>query len=81
MDDKPLVDWAWIAEHLDDIAFRTAQHLWLAAIAVGAGFVIAFVLALLVVRVPRLYGPVTGIAGVLYTIPSLAMFAAPSWPI
>jgi len=76
MSGKPLVDWTWIADHIDDIAFRTVQHLWLAAIAVAAGFVIAFGLSLLVVRFRRLYGPVTGVSGVLYTIPSLAMFAA-----
>lgn len=75
MSDRPLVDWTWIAEHLDDIGFRTVQHLWLAAIAVAVGFVIAFGLSLLVVRYRRLYGLVTGISGVLYTIPSLAMFA------
>lgn len=75
MSGKPFVDWTWIAEHLDDIAFRTVQHLWLAAIAVAVGFVIAFGLSLLVVRYRRLYGLVTGISGVLYTIPSLAMFA------
>jgi osmoprotectant transport system permease protein len=73
---RPLVDWSWIADHLGDIAFRTAQHLWLAAIAVAVGFLIAFALSLAVVRLPRLYGPVTGISGILYTIPSLAMFAA-----
>lgn len=76
MTGKPLVDWTWIGDHLDDIAFRTVQHLWLAAIAVAVGFVIAFGLSLLVVRFRRLYGPVTGLSGVLYTIPSLAMFAA-----
>lgn len=76
MSGRPLVDWGWIADHLDDIGFRTVQHLWLAAIAVAVGFVIAFGLSLLVVRVRRLYGPVTGLAGVIYTIPSLAMFAA-----
>ncbi len=75
MSDRPLVDWTWIVEHLDDIGFRTVQHLWLAAIAVAVGFVIAFGLSLLVVRYRRLYGLVTGISGVLYTIPSLAMFA------
>lgn len=75
MSGKPFVDWTWIAEHLDDIAFRTIQHLWLATIAVAVGFVIAFALSLLVVRYRRLYGLVTGISGVLYTIPSLAMFA------
>lgn len=75
MTERPLIEWSWIAEHLDDIAFRTVQHLWLAAIAVGVGFVISFGLSLLVVRYRRLYGPVTGVSGVLYTIPSLAMFA------
>ena len=75
MSDRPLIDWTWIVEHLDDIGFRTVQHLWLAAIAVAVGFVIAFGLSLLVVRYRRLYGLVTGISGVLYTIPSLAMFA------
>ena len=75
MSGRPLVDWTWIVEHLDDIAFRTVQHLWLAAIAVAAGFVIAFALSLLALRFRRSYGPITGIAGVLYTIPSLAMFA------
>jgi osmoprotectant transport system permease protein len=73
---RPLVDWTWIAEHLDDIAFRTAQHLWLAGITVAAGFVISFSLALAIRRVPALYGPVTGLAGVLYTIPGLGLFAA-----
>jgi osmoprotectant transport system permease protein len=75
MTDRPLIEWTWIVEHLDDIAFRTVQHLWLAAIAVGVGFVISFGLSLLVVRYRGLYGPITGVSGVLYTIPSLAMFA------
>jgi len=75
-DDRPLIDWGWIAGHLDDIAFRTGQHLWLALIAVAAGFAISFALSLWVLRRPTLYGPITGIAGILYTIPSLALFAA-----
>lgn len=76
MTGKPLIDWAWIADHLDDIAFRTGQHLWLAGIAVVAGFLISFVLSIAIRRMPRLYGPITGIAGVLYTIPGLGLFAA-----
>lgn len=75
MTGRPLVDWEWIAEHLDDIAFRTGQHLWLAAIAVVVGFVISFGLALAIRKYPALFGPITGISGVLYTIPSLALFA------
>ncbi len=68
------MNWGWIVDHIDDIAFRTVQHLWLTVIAVAMGFVIAFALSLLIVRGRRLYGPITGTAGVLYTIPSLAMF-------
>jgi osmoprotectant transport system permease protein len=75
MSGRPLIDWEWIVEHLDDIAFRTGQHLWLAAIAVVVGFVISFGLALVIRGQPRLFGPITGISGVLYTIPSLALFA------
>ena len=33
-----MIDWAWLADHLDDLAFRTIQHLVLAAIAVAIGF-------------------------------------------
>ena len=74
--DRPLIDLVWIVEHLDDIAFRTGQHLWLAAVSVVAGLVTSFALALFAVRDRRAYGPITAVAGILYTIPSLALFAA-----
>jgi osmoprotectant transport system permease protein len=70
-----MIDWAWLADHLDELAFRTVQHLVLTAIAVGVGFVIAFGLALWSVRRRAVYGPVIALTGVAYTIPSLAMFA------
>ncbi len=73
--DEPLVDWTWIIDHLDDIGVRTAEHLWIAAVAVGAGFAISFALALWALRDRRVYAPVTAVAGILYTIPSLALFA------
>ena len=76
MPDRPRVDWAWIGDHLDDIASRTVQHLAIAGMAVAAGFVLAFVLALAIRRWPRLDGPIVGVSGILYTIPSLALFAA-----
>ena len=44
-------------------------------LAVLFGLIIALPLALLSVRYRRLYGPVLAITGVLYTIPSLALFA------
>jgi osmoprotectant transport system permease protein len=75
-DGQPLVDLAWVVAHLDEIARRTLEHLWIVALAVGVGFGVAFGLALLVLRVRRAYGPIVGLTGVLYTIPSIALFAA-----
>ncbi len=72
---EPLIRWDWIGSHLDEIGFRLLQHVELTAIAVTVGFIIAFVLSLLILRIPRIEGPVTWVTGTLYTIPSLALFA------
>ena len=71
---EPLIRWDWIAGHLDEIGARLVEHVELTAIAVGVGFAIAFILSLLILRIPRLEGPLTWITGTLYTIPSLALF-------
>ena len=76
MRDKPLIDWSWVFANLDDIAARTVQHLGLALLAVAAGFAIAMVLGIVSARHGRTYGAVTAVAGILYTIPSIAAFAA-----
>jgi osmoprotectant transport system permease protein len=75
MTGQELIDWSWVAGHLDDIAMRTLQHLVLTAIPLAAGFAISLALGIWAVRRPILYGPITAITGVLYTIPSLAAFA------
>ena len=71
-----MIDFVWIVDHLGAILDRTIQHLYLATIAVIIGFAISFALAIAAVRRRVLYAPVTAFAGILYTIPSLAMFAA-----
>src|SRR3954465_16085368 len=65
-----------MADPLDELVARTIQHIWLAAIAVVIGFVISFALAILAVRRRSTYGPILGVTDILYTIPSLALFAA-----
>ncbi|NJD28667.1 MAG: ABC transporter permease, partial [Chloroflexi bacterium] len=62
--------------HFDELAFRTVQHFVLAAIAVGVGFAITLAVSLWVARRRRLRGLLVGSSSVLYTIPSLALFAA-----
>jgi osmoprotectant transport system permease protein len=71
-----VIDWAWLADHVDELVFRTIQHVYLTAIAVAAGFAISFALALWSVRRRGVYGPIVAVSGVLYTIPSVAMFVA-----
>jgi osmoprotectant transport system permease protein len=72
---EPLILWDWTFDHLPDIGRRLVDHLELTAVAVVLGFVIAFCLSLAIRQVPWLYTPVTWVTGVLYTIPSLALFA------
>jgi len=72
---EPLVRWDWLASHAGEIGFRVGEHLELTAIAVAVGLVVAFALSFAVLRIPRLYPPVTTVTGILYTIPSLALFA------
>jgi len=72
---EPLILWDWTFNHVPDIWQRVLEHLELTAIAISVGFVLAFVLSLGIRQMPGLYAPVTWVAGVLYTIPSLALFA------
>jgi osmoprotectant transport system permease protein len=71
---EPLVRWDWIGDHLDEIWARTLEHLQLTGLTLVIGFAISFPLALLAHRHRRLYPPITWVTGVLYTIPSLALF-------
>ncbi len=72
---EPLIRWDWIGSNLDEIALRIGEHVLLAAVAIGVGLAIALAVSLLVLRAPRLEQAATFVAGTLYTIPSLALFA------
>jgi len=69
------IRWDWIADNLDVILLAIWQHIVLTAVPLAAGFVISLALAIWAVRKPFVYGPVTAVTGILYTIPSLAAFA------
>lgn len=69
------MNWDWIRSNIPTIVDATIDHLILTLIAVGVGFVISFVFALVIYRDRRAYGPLAGFSGVVYTIPSLALLA------
>jgi osmoprotectant transport system permease protein len=66
----------WFTSRGDEILAATRQHVILTIIAVGIGLALSLPLAILAHRLPRLRTPVLGVAGIIYTIPSLALFAA-----
>lgn len=72
---RGLIWWDWVFDHLDDIWQRTVEHVQLTVVALVVGCAISFALALLAVRVRWTYPPIRRVASILYTIPSLALFA------
>ena len=57
-----------------DILAHIAQHVWLVFISTAIAIAIALPLGILITRRRNLRGPVLGIANVMQTIPSLALF-------
>jgi osmoprotectant transport system permease protein len=70
-----VIDVGWLGDHLGAILDRTVQHVYLTAIALVVGFAISFALAILAVRRRRLWPPINATSEILFTIPSLAVFA------
>ncbi len=71
---EPFIRWTWISGHVSLIWSALFQHLVLTVVAVGIGFAIAFVLAVVAIRARMTYQPINALTGVLYAIPSLALF-------
>ncbi len=64
----------WILDHLDDIGEYTLQHAWLAGLPLILGLAVALPLGWFARRWSWAYTPVVVGTGLLYTIPSLALF-------
>ncbi|MBO0925020.1 ABC transporter permease subunit [Cellulomonas sp. zg-ZUI199] len=72
---NPWFSWEYLERNGSDVLRYTQQHASLTAEAVLIALVVALPLAALAHLRPRLAGPVLAATGVLYTIPSLALFA------
>src|SRR5436305_4189533 len=64
----------FLQSNWSDILSHIAQHLWLVLISIAIAIVIALPVGILITRKRRLRAPVLGIANVMQTIPSLALF-------
>ncbi len=72
---NPWFDPSYVTENWDTILAYTGEHVRLTVLAVVIGAAIALPLALLARRSRYLAAPVLGLSTVVYTIPSLALFA------
>lgn len=70
-----LIDWSWVERNMGQIIDRTWEHLTLTGISVGLGLLVSVGLTIIVLRWRWTYPSITGFTGLLYTIPSLALFA------
>jgi osmoprotectant transport system permease protein len=72
---NPWFSWEYVRQNIDSLTTALQQHLSLTLAAVAVAAVLGIPLAILAHRVGWLTGPILGLTGVLYTIPSLALFA------
>ena len=64
----------WIADNLDRYVDPLLQHVFLTLASVAIGFALAFALALFAHRHRWLIAPIVQVTGILYTLPSIAVF-------
>ncbi len=65
----------YIVERRSDLLIKTAEHLMLVGISATAAVLVSVPLGILITRWSRLRAPVLSVAGVVQTIPSIAMLA------
>ena len=66
--------WEFFRANWADILQHVEQHLWLVLISTSIAVALGVPLGILLTRYKRLRGPVLGLANVMQTVPSLALF-------
>lgn len=73
--DNPWFSWSYLEQNFSTLLSALAQHAELTAVSVVIAAVLAVPLGVLAHRVRWLTGPILALSSVLYTIPSLGLFA------
>jgi len=68
------LDWGFLKDNAPTIAGWFAWHVWLSVVPVVIGLVVALPIGWVMNRYRWTYPPLVSVAGVLYTIPSIALF-------
>jgi osmoprotectant transport system permease protein len=72
---NPWFSWEYVRQNIDSLTAALQQHVGLTVVSVLIAAAIGIPLAILADRVGWLSGAILALTGVLYTIPSLALFA------
>ncbi|MET7470257.1 ABC transporter permease [Micromonospora sp. NPDC005686] len=72
---NPWFSWQYVRDNSDTILAALREHTWLTARAVVIAALVALPLAVLAYWFRSLSAPIVAVTGVLYTVPSLALFA------
>jgi len=72
---NPIIRWEWIIDERDQIQAAIVEHLVLTVLAMLLGIVVSAVLAAMALRFHWFLTPITATTSLIYTLPSVALFA------
>lgn len=76
LEEPGLIDWGWIRDNFfEDIVPAIQGHIYLSFVSVAIALAISLPVGVLAARYRKIYPPVTFVTGLLYAVPSLAMFS------
>ncbi len=76
LEEPRLIEWDWLSENFWEDIFPAIQgHMYLSFVSVAIALAISLPVGVLAARYRKIYPPVTFVTGLLYSIPSLALFS------
>jgi osmoprotectant transport system permease protein len=72
---NPIIRWEWVVEEWDQVWAAIVEHLTLTAMAMVLGLIVSSVLAAVALRYRWTMTPITATTSLIYTLPSVALFA------
>ncbi len=72
---NPIIRWEWVVEEWDQIWAAIVEHLTLTVMAMTLGMVVSSILAVIALRFRWTMTPITATTSLIYTLPSVALFA------
>ena len=78
---NPIIRWEWVVEEWDQVWEAIVEHVILTMMAMALGLVVSSILAAIALRHRWTMTPITATTSLIYTLPSVALFAllAPVW--